>query len=391
MKYTMTKTILPVAVAVLIGIAGCSPPEETATASPSAVVNSGRTVRVETRPVATSTFTDVIELTGAVAALDDATISSQTAGTLVWIAELGTNVRAGTIVARIDPGMTDAAVQQAEAQVTAAEAQFNLARDTYQRQEPLFRDSVISALEFDGVRTQRNQAEAQLKQAKALLAQASEQARYTRIAAPFAGRVELHFAETGEQVVPGARVVRVVNTRRVKITMGVPERYAGDIKAGTPVSIKLASYGMQGTDEKVSFVGSVIDRASRTFPIEVELANPDGRLKPEMIAKVLVTRDRLENVVVVPLAAVIRDENGTNVFVASNEDGRKVARRQSVIVGPTYSGQAVLESGLSPGEELVVAGQNLLTPGDALEIIGAPPAPANEGQTDTSTALTSTR
>ncbi len=391
MKYTMSKIILPVVSAVLIGLAGCAPPEETATASPPAVVKSGRTVRVETRPVSTSTFTDVIELTGAVEALDDATISSQTAGTLVWVADLGTRVRAGTVIARIDPGMTNAAVQQAEAQVTAAEAQFNLARDTYQRQEPLFRDSVISALEFEGVRTQMNQAEAQLEQAKALLAQANERSRYTRITAPFAARVEQHFAETGEQVVPGAPVVRVVNTNRVKITTGVPERYAGDIDLGTTVSIKLASYGLQGIDKSVTFVGSVIDRASRTFPIEVELANPDGRLKPEMIAKVLVTRDRLEDVVVVPLASVIRDENGTNVFVVADEDGRKIARRQAVTVGPTYSGQAVLESGLEAGDELVVAGQNLLTPGDALEIIGAQAAPAVDEKTDSSAALTSTR
>ncbi|MDX1429858.1 MAG: efflux RND transporter periplasmic adaptor subunit, partial [Rhodothermales bacterium] len=180
-------SILPHLVLVVF-LAACGTPQEPAQngSDADAVASNRRTVRVQIADVQPSTFTDIIELTGDVEAVDDATLSSQSAGSIVYLADLGSSLPRGGLVARIDPGITDAGVEQAEAQVAVAKAQFDLANDTFRRQEPLFRDSVISALEYENVRTQLNQAEAQLKQAQALLAQAREQSRFTRITAPFA-------------------------------------------------------------------------------------------------------------------------------------------------------------------------------------------------------------
>ena len=371
-------------------LAGCGS-EDAATNSKvgaDTVASNKRTVRVETREVGKSSFTDVIELTGDVEALDDVTLSSQTAGTIVYLAEPGARVREGGMVARIDPGIVDAGVEQAKARVDAARAQYDLALDTYKRQEPLFRDSVISALEFENVRTRLNQTEAELKQAQALQTQAEEQSRYTRITAPFNGSVETNMVERGEQVVPGTPVARLVNTSRLKITAGVPERYASDIRNGTRVQVSFASYGLGTIESKASFVGSVIDRASRTFPVEIEVDNGDRELKPDMIARVMVTRSELDDVLVVPITAVLRDENGTNVFVAERRAGNFVAVRRPVEVGPSYSGQAVILKGLEPGDQLVTAGQTLLTPGDALEIVSTDVPGAVEAE-DHPTTLTS--
>ncbi len=351
-------------------MASCSAPDESSSDANAAPVTTSqrRLVRVETHVIQPSDFTDVIELTGSVEANNDATISAQTGGTVKFLLPLGSTARAGTVIARIDAGLTDAAVEQAEAQVASATAQHNLARDTFERQEPLFRDSVISALEFEGVRTQFIEAEAQLKRTQGLLRQTREQAAYARITAPFTGRVEQHFVEVGEQAGPGSPIIRIVNTSTVKITTGVPERYAGDIREGSSVLVRFKSYDMDDQSGTVAFAGSVIDRSSRTFPIEIQLTNRDGNLKPEMIGKVLLTRDRLADVIVVPLNSIIRDENGTNVFVAMARDGDKIAERRPVTVGSTYSGRAVILNGLEDGDELIVAGQNQLTPGDRLDV-----------------------
>ncbi|MDX1740086.1 MAG: efflux RND transporter periplasmic adaptor subunit [Rhodothermales bacterium] len=352
-------------------ILGCGSSEDAGSAASAAPVSESqrRLVRVETRTITPGEFTDVIELTGSVEANDDATLSAQTAGTIRYLLPLGATVQRGATIARIDAGLTGAAVEQAEAQVASATATLKLARETYERQEPLYRDSVISALEFESVVAQFNQAQAQLQQAEGLLRQAREQDGFTRITAPFSGRIEQHFLEVGEVAAPGLPVIRIVNTRTVKITTGVPERYAGDIGEGSDIEVLFSSYGIEAVPGKVSFAGSVIDRASRTFPIEVQVSNREGKLKPEMIGKVLLTRDQLQDVLVVPLDAVIRDENGTNVFVAVEDGEHEVATRRSVIVGPTYSGQIVITEGLQEGEKLIVAGQNLLTPGDRLDVI----------------------
>ena len=337
-----------------------------------------RTVRVETIVVEPTEFVDVVEITGAVETPEDATLSAQTAGTVRALAPLGESVVKGQTVARLDASLARAAVEQARALVEMAEAQYAFAEDTYRRQEPLYRDSIISALEFENIRTQKNQALAQLNQARAALAQAEEQLGYTRITAPFSGTVEAHLVEVGEQVMPGTPVARVVDARTVKVAAGVPERYALDIRKGAPVEVGFNAYGIPRRQAAVTFVGNVINPSNRTFPIEIVLDNGEGVLKPEMIAKVFVTRARLEDQLVVPQTAVLLDENGTTLFVVERTPEGPIARRRTVELGPSYGKRTVITEGLNPGDEVIVVGQSKVTDGDIVEIVSPTPDPATD-------------
>jgi membrane fusion protein, multidrug efflux system len=348
--------------------AGCSGSETNGEAEGSGPVTSSRTVRVETLVLQPSGFQDVIELTGTVEATNDATLSAQSAGTVVSLAERGQAVRAGQTIAQLDPGIARASVAQAEASVAAAQAQFDLAADNLRRQEPLFRDSVISAIEFENVRAQHNAAQAQLAQARAVLAQATQQLGYSSVTTPFAGVVEDRLVERGEQVMPGTPVVRVVSTGLVKVTAGVPERYAGDINVGTDVQIAFQAAGIAERAGRVTFVGSAIDPQSRTFPVEIAIENQDGRLKPQMVARVQIAREQLDNVIVVPRSAVLTDENGTSVYIVTRSTNGAIAERRDVVLGSAYGTTVVVQTGLQAGDEVVVLGQNNLIQGDALEI-----------------------
>jgi membrane fusion protein (multidrug efflux system) len=315
------------------------------------------------------TFRDVIELTGTVEAPNDATLSAEASGTITNLAPLGTTVRQGQAVAQINPVMGQAGVAQAEAALEAAEAQAELAEDQFRRQEPLLADSIISAAEFEAVRTQRASALAQVAQARAAVAQARQQLAYTRVVAPFTGTVEERFVERGEQVVPGAPVVRLVSTATVDVEAGVPERYANDIQRGTPVRIQPTAYGLPELSGTVSFVGSAIDPQSRTFPIEVSIDNREGTLKPAMITKLFVTRSVLDDVLTVPLVAIVRDERGESVFVAvPTEGGAYVAERRAVETGPASDGRVVVTDGIEAGDRVVVAGQTQIADGDLLRL-----------------------
>jgi RND family efflux transporter MFP subunit len=312
------------------------------------------TTRVETLVLDRSSFTDVIEVTGTVEALDDATLSAQTSGPVTMLLDLGARVEAGEPVATVDAEEAKAAVEQAE-------AQFDLAQDRFERQEPLYRDSIISALEFEQVRSERNQARAGLQQAETRLENAI-------VDAPFAGTVEERFLEVGEQAAPGTQVARLVNTRRVKVTAGVPERYANDIEVGTPVQLDLRRYGAGVRTAEVTFAGSTIDPESRTFTVEATLSNEERTLKPEMSVPLRVTRAVLEDAIVLPRTAVLRDETGTNVYVVDRSDTTVVARNQEVALGPETGGQVVADSGLAAGDEVIVVGQNNVSPGAPLEV-----------------------
>lgn len=330
-----------------------------------------RYTRVETLVLRGQTFEDRIEITGAVEALDDATLSAQASGTVTTLADLGAYVREGETVAQIDPEEAKMAVTQAAAAVQSAEAQRALAQDRYDRQEPLYRDSIISAAEFEAVRSQLTQAEAALAQAEAQRDQAKDREAKTRVAALFAGTVEEHFVERGEQVRPGDEVARVVNTRRVKVTAGAPERYAGDIERGTPVVLNVrGARGLSDRQARVTFVGSAINPQSRTFPIEVTVDNPDGRLKPEMVVDLEVPREEITGALVIPRTAVVRDEDGTKVFVAESVRGDTVAvtRERAVTLGSAYNERVVVQEGLEAGASVIVLGQTTVAPGDTVAI-----------------------
>ena len=362
------------AVFVLAGCGGEADTPEAASAQTETVGESTtqrRHVRVETQLVEPTTFEDVIEITGAVEAYSDAVISAQSAGTIVYRVQRGSYVRRNGLIAQIDSTLMHASYMQTKAQVDAAQAQFDLADDAFKRQEPLFQDSIISAIEFESVRAQKNQAAAQLSQAQASLAQFREQLDNTRVVAPFSGTVETFFVDVGEQASPGIQIARVVNTQRVKVSAGVPERYANDIAPGSTVNVAFDAYGGDQRKGAVTFVGRAINRDNRTFPIEIRLENEDQRLKPEMVARVFLTRDELTDVLVIPQDAVPLDEEGHSVFVVTEEGSERIAERRRVVLGASYAGKVVVEDGLEVGDEVVVVGQYSLSEGDAVEVVNA--------------------
>ena len=367
-----------ISLTLLLGVllfAGCSQPEASEAeaseqVSESTETTTRRQVRIETVFVNPSSFEDVIEITGTVEAYNDATVSAQVSGTINYRVQRGSYIGRNRVIALVDSTLMHAAYMQGMAQLEVARAQYDLAFDTFKRQEPLFQDSIISALEFETVRAQYNQATGQLSQAKAVVAQAREQLDNTRISSPFSGTVETYFAELGEQVAPGSPIVRIVNTQRVKIVAGVPERYANEIEKGTPVRVAFDNYGNAERSGIVSFVGNAINAMSRTFPIEIVLDNSDQSLKPEMVASLFLTRDEIEDVLVIPQAAVPLNEEGHSVFiVVPDNNGQLVAERRTVTLGPSYDGNVVVETGLEAGDQVVVNGQYNLTSGDAVEVV----------------------
>ncbi len=348
-------------------LAGCGTEPPNAARSAPASVAEERAIRVETLVLEPTVFRDVIQLTGSVDAFDDARLSAQSSGTVIAVAPLGTSLRNQATVAQINPLVPESAVLQASAIVEAAEAQFGLARENLTRNEPLFADSVISTIEWEGVQAQYNQSRANLAQAEAALDQARTMLAQTRVVAPFDGTVEEHFVEPGEQVTPGMAVARLINTRRIKVVSGVPERYAADILPGTPVQISFEAYRGKRIDGLVSFVGRAVDPQSRTFPIEIVINNPDGTIKPEMVARVEVTREIIEDALVVPRAAVIRTENGHIVYLIETREGIPTAVQRDLVPGPDF-GAYVVATNLQPGDEVIVLGQSRVIDGDRVEI-----------------------
>ena len=321
---------------------------------------------VKVRRLSPGRFVETIEITGRVEAIDDVTLSARGSGTLVSRADRGARVTKGETIARIDPGLPKAALAQAAASVSLARAGVALAQDIHDRQAPLHAKGIISTLEFNRVRAQLAQAQAQLAQAQAGRRQAGEQVRSMVVIAPFSGRVEAGFAEVGEQVNPGSPIIRVVASDPIAVKAGVPERYVSDVHVKTPVEVRFGAYNQKPRTGAVYFVGGAIEAKSRTFEVEVRLPNPDGALKPQMTARLRLTRGTTEKALTVPQTAVLRDGESTAVFVVRGDKAHRVV----IQVGPSADGQIRVERGLSAGEQVVIRGQGSLEEGDLVRIEG---------------------
>jgi RND family efflux transporter MFP subunit len=363
---------LALVLAGLPSLAGCSSDDS------SAEETVEQRTPIETLSLERTRFEDVLELNGEATALNDATLSAEASGTVLSIAEQGAFVEAGQVVARLESGEEEAAVEQAKAQLETARSRLELAADSYQRQLPLYRDSIISALEFEQVRSERNQTRASVNQAEAQLASARERLANTRIRAPFSGTVEERMVEPGEQISPGQQVARMVDIGRVEITANVPERYANNVQRGQSVTVEFDTYGASPRRGQVTFVGNTIDPQSRTFPVEVEIPNSNRQIKPEMSGTMKIPTRTLEDALVIPRTAVERDEEGTNVYIverrrsdttgAVGTGGVPVVDVRSVTLGPTHEQKAVALSGLNDGQEVIVSGQGNVAAGDTVRV-----------------------
>jgi membrane fusion protein, multidrug efflux system len=339
-----------------VSLSGCGAGAQAGGATPEMAYS--RVINVEVTPVAVTSFTETIRLTGTVQAHRDVVISAEESGVVREIlAEKGSLVRTGQPIARLDAALL-------EAQLDQARAVAELARESWERRKRLFEeDQVGSELSY-------LEAKYGAEQAAANLTLLQERVERTVIRAPIDGILDSREIEVGTMVGVGTPVARIVDTDQVKITAGVPERYAGDVRVGSSVVVGFGAMGEGSYEGRISYVGAVVNTSNRTFPIELTLPNPGRVIKPEMVADVSVAKRTLEEATLVPQEALIRVEGGFVVFVVEGEGPGAVARSRPVELGPAQLNRVVIREGLVPGERLVVVGQQTVADGDRVNVVG---------------------
>jgi RND family efflux transporter MFP subunit len=346
--------------------AGNSDPDARSNPAPNRSNEFVQVVNVETRTVETTDFTTFVSITGAVEAFNDVVVSAEESGAIErFYVPKGSGVRAGQPIAKIDDRVL-------AAQVKEARALADLAAERFERQRQLWEDEEIgSEIAFLEAKYDSEAATARLQNLDARLAR-------TVLRAPISGIFDQRFVDAGEMVVPGTPVARVIEVDRLKVVGGVPERFGPFVKSGGQARVTLDVLASRAFEGRIGYVGAAVEVSSRTFPIEIVLANPERVVKPQMVANVEVATQRLENVIVVPQDVVLRTEFGYEVFVAVERDGGLVAESRTVRLGPSFEDEVVIEQGLEPGDELIVVGHQMVDPGNRLRIVGS----AEAGETD---------
>ena len=326
----------------------CGRGEGAALAEPTAAA---KVVPVATMLTAAREVVDKASLPADLMPMKRATLAAEVAGTIEKIGvEEGDRVSAGRVLVEID-------TRTLQQQLAEAEAVHRHREELFQRAEKLLARQSITQQQFLDAVAERDVAAAQLETARLMLEK-------SRVAAPWPGTVAARRVEVGDYVVPGQAVIELLDTSRLKVRSPAPASDVPYLKVGLPAKVRLDIYPGEVFHGTVRRLAAALDRSARTLDVEVEIPNPDGRLRPGMYARLEVPRRTLPAAVLVPLAAVVELEDERVVYVVL--DQRAVQRR--VELGMVIGEQVVIASGLAAGERIIVEGQQQVSPGQSVVI-----------------------
>jgi HlyD family secretion protein len=349
----MLKKISLVLSLVLLVTAGCGRKK-------AAVVTTAPAVPVKVTAVARGGIHEIYKTTGTVEANREAKISAKIAGRVTQVrVKLGDFVRANQVLIQLEPDDLLNQNYQAKAACSQAQATLKQNRDNFDRLQQLYQQQAISRQEFDQAQTALDIAASQVKQAQAGLALNQDQVKNTAITAPFSGYVGLLKVTQGEMVSPGVPLLSLVELSQVFITINLSDSYIGRICKGQTVQIGFTAYPDAPFSGTICQISPMADTATKTFPVKIVLANPNQKLKVGMLAEVRFNFNERQNVLQVPVDAIVDEIGNKAVFVV--EKGRAV--RKKVTLGISDGKMVAITAGLIGRERVVTLGQSNLDDG----------------------------
>jgi membrane fusion protein (multidrug efflux system) len=299
----------------------------------------GRTpLRVSTITVARAPFAEVLTSTGSLRAEESVELQAEINGKVVAINFTeGAHVKEGALLVKLNDADLRATRQRALQRK-------QLATLREQRLARLVKEGVTRQEEYDTAWNELQVQNAEIQLAEAQIAK-------TEIRAPFSGVVGLRYVSSGAFVNAATRVATLQRLDQLKIDFSIPEKYAGRIKLGTPITFTVA-----GGDHK--FNGQIyafdprIDAGTRSVLLRALCPNPDGRLLPGGFANVELPLTQLNDAILIPAEAVIPGVTDKNVFVMT--EGK--AERRVVETGTRTASQVHIISGLNPGDVVITSG-----------------------------------
>ncbi|MBA3462980.1 MAG: efflux RND transporter periplasmic adaptor subunit [Deltaproteobacteria bacterium] len=319
---------------------------------------------------------------------DAADVAAFYAGRLVSMhVRVGDTVKAGDVIAELDPVDAKEQIAQAQAQAKAAVAERNRAnveRDAASaevaRLEPLAREKLISALEIDRQRAKANALAATVDTAAAGETEARARVRVLQkriqesvVRAPFAGRIAERYVDPGAIVNAGARLARIVAVAPLRVRFEVPEADIPRLAVGTTLRV-ITTGDKEGLPAKITGIASEVSRERRVAIVEGMIENPPAGWLPGMYAEAVVDLRTIEQAIIVPATSVLSrlQPNGsvtTGVFVA----GAEGTARWIPIREVTRDGDRVaVEADLPPATRVLVSGHVDLTDGGRIKLDKGP-------------------
>lgn len=351
------------------------------------------------------------EANGSLAANQQSDIAAETSGKVAAVGvDLGSSVRRGQMIIKLDDADFRIRIQQAQAQldqakatmrqneakiglrpgqkfnpelvpeVAAARVALDLADKNLRRYEKLVETGDVSRSAYDQQKSQRDQlaeqrqalihqaqqnyaavanAQGQVDAAASQLALAKRNLGYTVVVAPMAGYISERTADVGEYVSPQQKVATVVNLNPLRVRIDVPEQAIPQIHTGESVSVSVSGYPDRNFAGRVARVSPNVTTSSRTLTVEADVENPGAELRPGQFATIRILLPQSQPAVLVPQRALRTVSGSTYVYVIKNGH----AEQRLVQAGQTEGDLVELKSGVAADELVATSNVDQLSDG----------------------------
>jgi RND family efflux transporter MFP subunit len=300
------------------------------------------------------------EAPGSVVSVNDSLIAAATAGPILWVADVGSEVKEGDVIARIDPA--DAAQQrdEARADIRRLSSRASYLARLVERHEGLGEEGGESEAAIDQMRADRDEAQQNLERARVALRRAETALERTDVKAPFNGRIAAREIEIGEFANPGAPIARLVNIDELEVTARAPDTLLAAVHAGDDVKV---SNGIETMTASVRAVVPVGDTVSRTLELRLVLPKADWHIGSAV--QVSLPRNAPKKVVAVHRDAVILRADRVSVFVIGEDD---TAKQIDVELGAAEGDLIEVVGEVKAGDPVVIRGGERLRDGQKVVI-----------------------
>ena len=315
-------------------------------------------------------------IAGNLQAAQEATVRAQIAGTVLQtLADEGSRVGNGTLLARIDDRTIRDQYLSARSAVTSAQSSAEVVQRNLERNERLATAGAISERDLEASRSQNVAAQSQLADAKARLTLQEKQLADAQIRAPFSGIVAERQVSAGDVVSPGGALFKIVDPTSMRLEGSVPANQLAAIKVGSPVNFSVSGYPDRAFSGRITRINPVADPTTGQVRVVVSLPNSGNNLVGGLFAEGRVASER-RTALVAPSSAV--DVTGVRPFVIRLKDGR--VERVEVAIGlrDEETERVEITRGVAAGDTLLVGAARGITPGTPVRVSNPSDAPAVE-------------
>jgi RND family efflux transporter MFP subunit len=331
-------------------------------------------------------------LTGALKPKEQVDVTAKATGRVIQLSvNVGDVVQQGQVIAMLEDSELQQQVASAEAALAVTQASLSQrgaelqnAELALKRAETLMEGGLIPAQDFETQKTsyqvlvaQVELARAQKRQAEAALKELNIRLEQSKIEAPINGQIANRYVDVGAVVGPTTPIVQVVNIATLITAASVPESDVSKLRIGNKAEIMVDAAADEVFLGRVARISPVLDPATRTATIEIEIANPQGRLRAEMFVRVELNLESTREAVLIPRESLVYRGELAGVYVLT-EDQQPQFR--IIETGLTQENELEVLNNLQPGTRVIAKGAGLLREGDRISFAEGNGGPMSDGQ-----------